>query len=72
MEKEKPDVTQLNDSHGTVLVLAPRGQDARLAADALARAEIPAEICQELFEVAQRLTDDANLLLIAEEALVAE
>jgi signal transduction histidine kinase/ActR/RegA family two-component response regulator len=72
VEKEKPEETQLNNSHGTVLVLAPMGQDARLAADALQRAEISAEICQELFEVAQRLTDEANLLLIAEEALSAD
>jgi signal transduction histidine kinase/ActR/RegA family two-component response regulator len=55
-----------------VLVLAPSGQDARLAAGALELADIPAEICPELPEVAQRFSDDTNALLIAEEGLAPQ
>lgn len=72
MEKLKPKESQKSNSSGTVLVLAPRGQDARLAADALELERIAAEICGSLSEIAQRFNDETNALLIAEEALVAE
>lgn len=57
-------------SLASVLVLAPRGQDASLAASALRRAELPVEICSDLLQVAQRFNDQTNVLLIAEEALL--
>src|SRR3954468_17843534 len=60
-----------DDFPGTVLIAAPLGKDATLAAQALERAGIRAEICSRLQEVAARMDDTTNAILVASEALVA-
>jgi signal transduction histidine kinase len=52
-----------------VLIVAPHGQDAILAAKVLASADIVSEIIHSFEELAVRLTEPAGLLLIAEEAI---
>ena len=54
-----------------VLILAPTGRDAALAADALAQAGVDTEICRDLAQLCARIDEDAAALLIAEEALSA-
>src|SRR4051794_6309144 len=56
-------------ARGEVLVLTPSGRDAELAASTLAKVEIGARACGGLVEMAQRLDDSTNALLLAEEAL---
>jgi signal transduction histidine kinase/ActR/RegA family two-component response regulator len=51
-----------------VLVLAPSGRDAALTGDLLARERIPARICRDARELADRMPD-AAMALVAEEAL---
>jgi PAS domain S-box-containing protein len=58
------------DAKGTVLVLAPTGKDAELAARALTGAGINAETCNRVADMVGRLDDSTNALLIAEEALL--
>ena len=58
------------DAKGTVLVLAPTGKDAELAARALTGAGINAETCHKVADMVGRLDDSTNALLIAEEALL--
>lgn len=56
----------------TVLILAPVGQDAALTAKVLARSGVRSEICQNLNELCQRLSDEAHgAIFIAEEALTS-
>ena len=59
------------DSDSAVLIAAPLGKDAVLAAQVLERAGIVAKICQRLSEVAERLDETTNAILVAAEALVA-
>src|SRR6185437_11575092 len=61
-----------DDSRGTVLIAAPLGKDAVLASRALEQAGIPAKTCQGIREIAERLDDFTNAILVAAEALVAE
>jgi PAS domain S-box-containing protein len=60
-----------DEARGEVLVLTPRGRDAELAAAALAKAGIKTQLCPTLGDLASRLNDSTNALLIAEEALSA-
>src|SRR3954467_10147730 len=66
MKRKKGD-----DSGGVVLIAAPLGQDAVLAARVLEGAGISAKICERLSEVADRLDETTNAILVAAEALVA-
>ena len=66
MKRKKAD-----DSSGAVLIAAPLGKDAALAARVLEGAGIRANICDRLQDVAARLDDDTNAILVAAEALVA-
>jgi PAS domain S-box-containing protein len=56
---------------GTVLIVAPIGKDAVLAADALANEGIPACACANLVALASELSSETAVVLVAEEALVA-
>lgn len=53
-----------------VLVLAPRGRDAQIAADLFARHEIEAQLCADEAELVGWLIAGAGAVLITEEALV--
>lgn len=57
------------EARGVVLIVAPLGKDATLAAGALAKEKIAAEICASITEAAARLDDSTNALLLAQEAL---
>lgn len=55
-----------------ILVLAPFGQDAQIAADVLAGANIPAAECADMGEVCREFGKGAGALLIAYEALAED
>ncbi|MEY2562135.1 MAG: hypothetical protein QOH88_328 [Verrucomicrobiota bacterium] len=61
-----------DESRGVVLIVAPLGKDALLAAQVLEQAGIAVEICRNLTEVAEKLSETTNAIVLAEEALVAE
>jgi len=52
-----------------VLVLAPRGRDAELAAEILARAGMACRVCADLADLVATATEGAGAALVAEEAL---
>jgi PAS domain S-box-containing protein len=52
-----------------VLILAPRGRDAAIAADLLARSAISARVCADAADLTQRLEEGAGAVLLTEEAL---
>ena len=54
---------------GAVLIVAPTGRDAALAAATLEGASLPASVCADIANLTARLADDTGALLIAEEAL---
>ena len=54
-----------------VLILAPTGRDATLAAEALAQAGVGSEICDDLPRLTARIGEEAAAILLAEEALSA-
>ena len=58
-------------SSGVVLIVAPVGKDASLAAQLLQEFAISARVCSDLADVAEHLGDASNAILLAEEALVA-
>lgn len=58
-------------SRDAVLIVAPIGKDAMLAAAVLEQADIPARICARLSECADQIAESTLAILIAEEALVA-
>ncbi|MFN2508351.1 MAG: PAS domain-containing protein, partial [Chthoniobacterales bacterium] len=58
-------------SRRVVLIVAPIGKDAALAAGALEQAGIAARICAGLADAARQLNEEADAILIAQEALVA-
>jgi PAS domain S-box-containing protein len=60
-----------DDSPGDVLIAAPLGKDAALAAGVLERSGIRAKTCGHLKEVAERLDETTHAILVAAEALVA-
>lgn len=53
-----------------VLILAPRGRDAAIAADLLKRNRIPTYICSDQADLVGRLTEIAGVVLLTEEALL--
>lgn len=53
-----------------VLILAPRGRDAAVAADLLGRHGLAARICTDARELTNRLSDGVGAVLLTEEALV--
>ncbi len=63
-------MTKAESSPGIVLVVAPLGKDAVLAAEILREAQISASVCADLTEAAQSFGETTAALLIAEEALV--
>jgi DNA-binding NtrC family response regulator len=54
-----------------VLVLAPRGRDAIIASNLLAKGGLQAEICENLKTLVDQLMDGAGAVVITEEALAA-
>ena len=66
MKRKKAD-----NSSGAVLISAPLGKDAALAGRVLEQAGIRAEICGRLQDIAARLNDQTNAILVAAEALIA-
>ena len=54
---------------GAVLIVAPTGRDAALAAGTLQQAGVLAAICTDIGELAARLCDETGAVLIEEEAL---
>jgi PAS domain S-box-containing protein len=60
-----------DDSSGVVLIAAPLGKDAELAAAVLERAGISAQTFGRLREIAGRLDETTNAIIVAAEALVA-
>ena len=65
--------TMPSDSYaeGIVLVLAPAGQDLQLATTLLEEARIAVHVCTDLADLVERLGDETNAALIAEEALAS-
>jgi len=59
------------DAEGIVLVLAPAGQDSQLATRFLEDAGIAVRVCTDLADLAGRLDDETNAVLIAWEALAS-
>ncbi|HKP93192.1 MAG TPA: ATP-binding protein [Chthoniobacterales bacterium] len=66
MKRKKSD-----PSSGGVLIAAPLGQDAALAAQALEQAGISTIICDGVNAIAERLDESTHAILVAAEALVA-
>ena len=60
-----------DDSRGAVLIAAPLGKDAALASRVLEEAGIAARTCQGIREIAERLDDSTNAIVVAAEALSA-
>ena len=58
-----------SDDRGPVLILAPRGRDAQVAAAILGEVGIPSTVCVELDELVAAL-DQAGGAIVAEEALL--
>ena len=52
-----------------VLILAPRGRDAAIAAELLGRSAIDTEICAEQSDLLRALGDGAGAVILTEEAL---
>ncbi|MDQ6860155.1 MAG: ATP-binding protein [Verrucomicrobiota bacterium] len=63
-------MTPAEVSAGAVLIVAPLGKDALLAAQILQGADIAAKACADLNDAAENLGETSTALLIAEEALV--
>jgi PAS domain S-box-containing protein len=59
-----------DESPGEVLIAAPLGEESALAAGILERAGIRAKVCDRLNEVAERLDETTNAILVAAEALL--
>src|ERR1044072_5198098 len=59
------------DPAGPVLILAPTGRDALLAADALAQSGIASQVCASLLDLCGQIGESAAAVLLAEEALSA-
>ncbi|HEV3410046.1 MAG TPA: ATP-binding protein, partial [Chthoniobacterales bacterium] len=59
------------DEGGTVLIAAPVGKDAILAARVLEQAGVPARICASVAEAAREMSESTAGILLEEEALVA-
>ncbi|MEY2505241.1 MAG: hypothetical protein QOG27_1521, partial [Verrucomicrobiota bacterium] len=59
------------DSDCPVLILAPTGRDAMLAAEALAQREIASHVCANFLDLCGQIGESAAAVLLAEEALSA-
>jgi PAS domain S-box-containing protein len=59
------------DSDWPVLILAPTGRDARLAAEALGQSGIASQVCASLLDLCGQIGEGASAVLLAEEALSA-
>ena len=57
--------------HDSVLILAPRGRDAAIAAELLQRHDVDAHICPDEVQLVKLLDQGAGAVLITEEALAA-
>ena len=64
-------MTSAENSSGAVLIVAPIGKDASLAAELLRKSGVSAEVCPSLSDLAARIGSNTNAVLIAEEALVS-
>jgi signal transduction histidine kinase len=51
------------------LILAPTGRDANVAAELLKRAHLEPVVCSSLGDLAEKLSDEVDLVVIADEAL---
>ncbi len=60
-----------DDPRNVVLVLAPTGKDGALAVATLRQAEVTADICTSLEELAGHCDESTDAILLAQEALVA-
>jgi PAS domain S-box-containing protein len=56
---------------GAVLIVAPAGNDAALAARVLKEADVPSRICATVTEAAQEISNSTSGILLQEEALLA-
>src|SRR5579872_5245757 len=56
---------------GQVLIAAPTGRDAFLAADVLSKGGVPTRVCASLAELAAGIDCEVGAVLLAEEALVS-
>ncbi len=63
--------TEREVAEGAVLVVAPIGKDAALAAGVLEQVGIGCRICANLAEAAERVESGTNAIVVEEEALVA-
>jgi PAS domain S-box-containing protein len=55
-----------------VLILAPRGRDAVIAAELLARNSIGSVVCSDAVDLVMRLTEGAGAVMLTEEALATK
>jgi signal transduction histidine kinase len=62
-------VPEIGASEERVVLLAPFGQDAPMAAEILRRADIAAVVCTSMLDVCSAMSSGAGVLLIAYEAL---
>ena len=60
-----------DEGNGVVLIVAPIGKDAALAAQVLEQAGIAARTCAKLSEVAAQLSEATNAIVVTEESLIA-
>jgi len=51
------------------LILAPQGRDAQVAADILREDKLTAEICRDLYELAQKISDGAGLTVMTNDVI---
>ena len=64
-----PEGTKSDGGEFRILILAPSGRDARLAAQTLARSGLSGQVCAHLDQLRQEITAGAGAVLIAGEAL---
>jgi PAS domain S-box-containing protein len=64
-----PEGTKSDGGELRILILAPSGRDARLAAQTLARSGLSGQVCTHLDQLRQEITAGAGAVLIAGEAL---
>lgn len=71
MTRHNAQMSTDDDTTGTVLILAPLGSDATAAKNVLRSASLSATTCFNLADLAGKIRDSTDALLIAEEALIA-
>lgn len=55
-----------------ILILAPTGRDAKMTAQFFGQAGLTAEICRDVIELCQRMSENAGLIFLTGEALTPE